>query len=308
MPSTDIAEALQQHGYAVVRGFLGDGDIPDSLLRFLEGAEKFHDGVIGDLPAADMQRIQARIAATVPAVAAAMGLAIAVDRFGYCAIRIRESHAAPSLRLPFDQHRDPKTAPGGALNWHLDHFSYFLHGDHRNYLICYMPVRKPDADLANVAIVADDVVARLDPQLHQRIQGRGALRFRCVEADTLDWFRLRFPGESLAIGDWYAIEDLYDASPGWKIGFDLEAHKVVPHLAVGDLLIMRADVIHRTHDAGCDRISVRCDALPAQAPRLDTLRGLLGITLRYPFMSRKRRYNIRLWLRQQWRKRLGRTA
>ncbi len=180
MPSTDIAEALHQHGYAVVRGFLGEGDIPDGLLRFLEGAEKFHDGVIGDLPAADMQRIQARIAATVPAVAAAMGLAIAADRFGYCAIRIRESHAAPSLRLPFDQHRDPKTAPGGALNWHLDHFSYFLHGDHRNYLICYMPVFKPDAGLANVAIVADDVVARLDPRLHERIQGprRAALPLR----------------------------------------------------------------------------------------------------------------------------------
>ncbi|MCW1777224.1 hypothetical protein NB693_23085 [Pantoea ananatis] len=135
-------------------------------------------------------------------------MAIAADRFGYCAIRIRESHAAPSLRLPFDQHRDPKTAPGGALNWHLDHFSYFLHGDHRNYLICYMPVRKPDAGLANVAIVADDVVARLDPDLHRSIQGRGALRFRCVEADTLDWFRLRFPGDAIAVGDWYAIEDL----------------------------------------------------------------------------------------------------
>jgi hypothetical protein len=261
-----------------------------------------------DFPAEGMLHLKARIESTIPEVADLMGLSIARDRFGYCAIRIKESHGAPTLRMPFDKNRDPKIAPGGALNWHLDHFSYFLHEDHKNFLICYVPVFKPESSLANVAIVGDDVVRELDPELHRRIQGRGALRFRCVEADTLEWFKLRFPGEDIVIGDWYAIEDMHDETPGWKIKVDLEKHKVVPELNVRDLLIMRADVIHRTNDAGCDRISVRCDAIPANGTRFGTLTGLMGLTLRYPFMSKKRQYNIRIWLKKEWSKRFKGSA
>jgi hypothetical protein len=308
MQARDIAEALRHRGYVVVRNFLSDTEVPDSLLASLASAEKFHDGVVVDVPPEGMRHLKTRIEDTIPQVAELMGLSIAPDRFGYCAIRIKESHAAPTLRLPFDRNRDPKTAPGGALNWHLDHFSYFLYQDHQNFLICYVPVLKPEPGLANVAIVADDVVRRLDPHLHQRIQGRGALRFRCVEADTLEWFKLRFPDDAIAIGDWYAIDDMDDATPGWKIQIDLEKYKVVPQLQVRDLLIMRADVIHRTNDAGCDRMSVRCDAIPANARRLETLGGLLGMTLQYPFMGGKRRYNIKLWLKREWRKRLRRGA
>ena len=90
-----------------------------------------------------------------------------------------------------------------------------------------------------------------------------------------------------------------------KIGIDLERHKVVPELDEGDLLVMRADVIHRTNDAGSDRISIRCDAVPLRAGRLGTLPGLLGLTLRYPFMGAKRRYNLRKWLGNAWMVRLS---
>lgn len=308
MQEKEIADELNHRGYTVVRNFLSGPEIPDSLLTQLAAAQKFHDGVIMDFPAEGMRHLKARIESTIPKVADLMGLSIAKDRFGYCAIRINESHGAPTLRKPFDKNRDPKIAPGGALNWHLDHFSYFLHEDHKNFLICYVPVFKPTPSLANVAIVGDDVVKALDPELHRRIQGRGALRFRCVEADTLEWFKLRFPGEEITVGDWYAIEDMYDETPGWKLKFDLEKHKVVPELNAGDLLIMRADIIHRTNDAGCDRISVRCDAIPANAARLETWRGLMGLTLRYPFMSQKRQYNIRIWLKKEWSKRIKRAA
>jgi hypothetical protein len=115
---------------------------------------------------------------------------------------------------------------------------------------------------------------------------------------------MRFPGQSIKVGDWFAIDDFDDSSPGFKLNIDLEAHKVVPELEVGDLLIMRADVIHRTHDAGSDRISVRCDAIPLNAARLDTWRGLIWLSVQYPFMGAKRRYNIAKWLRHEWPNRL----
>lgn len=306
MQTKEIVDDLRHQGYAVVRNFLSPDDVPESLVAYLTGAEKFHDGVITDVPADKMLPIQSRVQRTIPAVAERLGLAIDPHRFGYCAIRVKESHDAPTLRIPFDRNRDPKTSPGGGLNWHLDHFSYHLFGDHKNWLICYLPVFKPTLEAANLAILPDHVVKQCDPDLYRRIQGRGAMRFRQVEADTMAWFELRFPDEQLAIGDWFAIDDFDDSTPGWKIKIDLEQQKVVPQLNTYDLLIMRADVIHRTHDAGCNRISVRCDAVPANQPRLETWRGLIGMTLRYPLMGKKRQYNVGIWLGQEWRRRLKR--
>jgi len=179
-----------------------------------------------------------------------------------------------------------------------------VHVDHKNWLICYMPVVKPSKELTNLAIIPTHVVKALDPALQRSIEGRGAMRFRCVEADTIDWFKMRFPGQELNVGDWFAIDDYDDSTMGWKIDIDLEKEKVVPDLATHDLLIMRADVIHRTNDAGSDRISIRCDAVPFHAPKLDTWLGLLGLTLRFPFLGEKRRYNLSNWLRKEWAKRL----
>lgn len=302
MQADTIASELATRGYSIVRGFLSSADIPSTLVAYLESADKFHDGVINEIPGPEMAGVQQKIRGLIPDVARELGLEIDPDRFGYCAIRIRKADEPPTLRRPFDLHRDPKIAPGGVLNWHLDHFSYYLHRDHANWLICYMPVAKPYRQLANLAILPYDVLDAHDPALRARTSGRGAMRFRCVETDTLAWFRLRFPTLAPQAGDWFAIDDDDDGTMGWKIDIDLEQHKVVPELEEGDLLIMRADVIHRTNDAGSDRISIRCDALPSNAARLETRWGLLGLTLRYPFMGAKRRYNLTKWLVQRWTK------
>jgi hypothetical protein len=298
--ATAIAQELATRGYCVVGGFLSGTDISPGFIAHLESANKFFDGVITDIPAPEMAGIQKKIAALIPSVARELDLTISPDLYGYSAIRIRRTEDSPTVRKPFNVHQDPKIAPGGVLNWHLDHFSYYLHRDHTNWLICYMPVVKPSSKLANLAIIPKNVVEALDPELQRRIRGRGAMRFRCVEADTIDWFRLRFPSEALNVGDWFAIDDYEDSTMGWKIGFDLEQHKVVPELDEKDLLIMRADIIHRTNDADIDRISIRCDAQPAHAARLRTRLGLINLTLQYPFMGAKRRYNLKKWLQQAW--------
>ena len=298
------SKKINSKGFIVIKNFLAASDINPSLIQGLFGAEKFSDGVIKSIPNKQISSIHQRIKDAIPNIAKALELSIALDRFGYCAIRIEQSSSAPVLRTPFNSHQDPKVAPGGVLNWHLDHYSYYLNRDHTNWLICYMPIFKPSRHLANLAIVPTDVIKQHDPHLHQQIEGRGAMRFRCAEPDTLEWFKLRFPDQLIKVGDWFAIDDYDDASPGFKLNIDLEAHKVVPELEVGDLLIMRADVIHRTNDAGSDRISVRCDAIPSNAPRLDTWRGLVWLSLQYPFMGAKRKYNVGKWLRNEWAQRL----
>jgi len=302
MQATAIARELATQGYSIVRGFLSDTDISPAFIAHLESANKFFDGVINDIPGPEMASIQKKIGALIPDVARELGITISPGLYGYSAIRIQHAEGPPALRKPFNVHQDPKIAPGGVLNWHLDHFSYYLHRDHTNWLICYMPVVKSSRKLANLAIVPKNVVEALDPELQERIQGRGAMRFRCVEEDTVEWFKLRFPEQAIQIGDWFVIDDFEDSTMGWKINFDLEQHKVVPELDEKDLLIMRADIIHRTNDAGIDRISIRCDALPVQAAKLSTRLGLLNLTLRYPFMGAKRRYNLKKWLKQAWRR------
>lgn len=301
----DIARDIAEKGYAVVPGFLSDSDVGDGLLQFLAGAPKFADGVINGIPDEEMSAIRAKIEAFIPEVAALAGLSISRDRFNYCAIRIQQAHGPAVVRRPFDPHRDPKVAPGGVLNWHLDHFSYYLYGDHRNWLICYMPVVKPSPELSNLAIIPADLLEAEDPALARRIRGRGAMRFRRVETDTMDWFRMRFPGQRFEVGDWFAIDDFDDASMGWKIVIDLERSKVVPALREHDLLLMRADVIHRTNDAGSDRISIRCDGMPLRARQIESLPGLVKLTAALPFLGRKRRYNLRNWVKDQWKKRFG---
>jgi len=305
MRSDTIARELATQGYSVVPQFLSGTDISPEFIAHLESANKFRDGVIYDIPGTQMAGIQSKVVALIPEVAKELGITINSEVYGYSAIRIQRTEEPASLRKPFTVHSDPKTAPGGVLNWHIDHFSYYVYRDHTNWLICYMPVAKPSRKLANLAIIPKNVVEDLDPDLARRIQGRGAARFRCVESDTIDWFKLRFPNETIQIGDWFAIDDYDDSTMGWKIKLDLERHKVVPELAEKDLLVMRADVIHRTHDAGTDRISIRCDAMPLHAAKINTRLGLLGLTLRYPFMGAKRRYNLKNVIKQGWRLGLG---
>lgn len=298
---------LKRQGFQVIKNFLHPSDVSPEFIEYLKTADQFVDGVISDIPSQYMTQIQKRISEFVPDIANDLNLSVSNTNFGYSAIRVTKSNSEPILRKPFNLHQDPKVSPGGVLNWHLDHFSYYLHGDHTNWLICYMPILKPHKKLTNLAIVPRDVVELQDPNLHRKITGRGAMRFRCVEVDTFEWFQARFPNLTFQVGDWFAIDDYDDSSMGFKLQMDLEAHKVVPELEPFDLLIMQADLIHRTNDAECDRISVRCDTIPVKSAFLGTWIGLIFLTLQYPLMGSKRKYNLKKWIVREWRLRLRST-
>ena len=293
-----VGADLSSDGYAIIPNFLSSADISNGLVDWLKSASKFKDGVITEIPPQFMGAIQNHIQSVIPQVAQAARVDIHPDRYSYCAIRLQQAKDNQAeLRQPFTLHRDPKVAEGGVLNWHLDHFSYYLYQDHANWLICYIPILKSDPALANLGIIPYGTLKQLDPKTYTLVEGRGAMRFRCVEEDTFPWFQMRFPSEVISIGDWYAIDDFNDFTMGWKVGFDLEQHKVVPHLSQFDLLIMKADVIHKTNDAGINRISVRCDAMPKHAIDLESWLNILKIIFRLPFISKKHRYNLVNWLK-----------
>ncbi len=292
----NCAQAIEEQGFAVIRKLVDAATFSPEFIEYLNATPKIFDGTIGAFDSPVIDTISSKLQEYLIPIASTLGLAVSTQHFGVCAIRIKKDMAPPRLQRPFSLHKDPKIAPGGALNWHLDHYSYFIHKDHTNWLICYLPVLKPERSISNVSIIPTNVLRERDPYTHEAIKGRGAMRFRKVEVDTLEWFEHRFqshPGPR--IGSWWAVDDYDDSSMGWELRLDLEECKQTPQLDVGDLLIMRADVIHRTEDSLSDRIAIRCDAIPPHAalPAAEIAKRLQS---EINEMGTKRRYSVLRWL------------
>ena len=93
-------------------------------------------------------------------------------------------------------HQDVQYFANGALDWHLDHYTYFEHRDHINYLICYMPIYKPRKNTSNLDLIPYDKLLIADEKTYHLSKGRGAMRLREVNHVNMNWFLQRFPDQS----------------------------------------------------------------------------------------------------------------
>lgn len=292
----EINQDLNKKGFFIIKNFLNKSDISSSFLFHLKKKRKFVDGVIHGINTKYYSSVNEKVKKIAKNLNN-KNLNISDKNFCYACIRIKKhNREKPKLIKPFNINKDPKILPGGVLNWHIDHFTYFFHNDHKNYLICYIPILKSDPKKSNVAIVPYDVLKRKDINTYKRIKDRGAVRFRKVEKDTQHWFDMRFNLKT-KINNWYAIDDYTDGSPGWKLNTDLEKIKIVPKLKLYDLLIMKADVIHKTNDAKIDRIAIRCDILPKDSFYEQSLIGFFVICLKYFFQTKKSKYNLKRYIK-----------
>ncbi len=291
-----ITNNLKSNGYFVIKNFIKKKDLDKNFLSYLKKKDKFVDGVIHGIDNKFYNKINERISILASKLKSKT-LDISEEKFCYFSIKIKKSkNKKPKLIKPFNIFKDPKVLPGGILNWHIDHYTYYFHKDHKNYLICYLPVLKPSKYHSNVAIIPYNILKKKDFNTFKKIKHRGAVRFRKVEQDTKPWFDLRFKKKT-KVGNWYALDDYMDNVDGWKVNLDLEKNKVVPKLNLYDLLVMRADVIHKTNDALTDRIAIRCDILPNQAKYEQSFIGFLNICLKYYFETDKSKYNLRRYIK-----------
>ena len=290
-----ISKNLEKKGYFVIQNFLDQSDINQSMINYLKKKNLFVDGVIHGIN----KKFYININKKIEAISRKLNnknLNISHKNFSYTSIKVKKSITKKTkLIKPFNIFKDPKILPGGVLNWHIDHFTYFFHNDHKNYLICYIPIFKKNSKYSNVAIIPYDVLKKEDHHTFKRIRDRGAVRFRKVEKETKPWFDMRF-NKNTIIGNWYALDDYIDHTQGWKLKIDLESKKIVPKLNVNDLLIMKADVIHKTNDAKIDRISIRCDILPKNAFYEQSILGFFKICLKYFFQTKKAKYNLKKYI------------
>jgi hypothetical protein len=291
-----IKKNLNKKGFFIIKNFLSSSDLDKNFINYLNKKKKFVDGVIHGLNT----RFYINIDKKIKKISQGLhnkDLNISSNKFCYSSIRIKKT-TNPKAKLikPFNIYKDPKVSPGGALNWHIDHFTYYFHNDHKNYLICYMPILKSNRKYSNVAIVPYDVLKKDDINTFKKIKDRGAVRFRKVEKDTKPWFDLRF-NQPTKINDWYALDDYADNTQGWKMKIDLEKKKIVPKLNLNDLLIMKADVIHKTNCAKIDRIAIRCDMLPKNSFYEQSFMGFFNICLKYFLQTKKTQYNLKRYIK-----------
>lgn len=124
-----------------------------------------------------------------------------------------------------------------SLHWHQDFdLDYRLTGDHLDYLNFWMPLHKPRADSANLAIIPRDTLQVAYPEAARRAQGLGGARWVVEQGVT-----------TLYLG-------LDATQPEARFEVDLERLAVVPQVCQGDLLVLRGDTLHRTQD--CDTLRV----------------------------------------------------
>jgi hypothetical protein len=159
----------------------------------------------------------------------------------------------------------PTGKNGVLFPWHQDHEPYYMNELNYNYLNFYIIVEKEQIENANLALVpfnslSNDLVKLLEKR-GGTIYGSG----KNIKERTLSLCE-KYNTESFgSIGinkmDSYDFV-IRDSMTGLiaPLPINFEDIKEIPQLQVGDMLIMRGDLIHRTQNNLCNRLalSLRC--------------------------------------------------
>ena len=127
------------------------------------------------------------------------------------------------------------------FDWHQDHEPFWWAQDSYNHLNFWMPVIKPDPLSSGLSIIPFSRLLSADRELTTKyILKRGATRYKISDDSTT----------------------ILDDNTGLKhrLNIDISSIAVEPKVDVGDLIILRGDVIHRTQDTDNLRVSlgIRC--------------------------------------------------
>ena len=123
---------------------------------------------------------------------------------------------------------------GVNFEYHQDHESWFLYGDHTNYLNIWIPVIKPSVELTNVVVIDLIRLTNDHPEL-EFLKNYGATRFKAGSTSRI-----------------------FDDNTGTEIelNFNLNDYSECPQLEQGDALVMRGYCIHKTQDTSTNRVAI----------------------------------------------------
>ncbi|MGH9238281.1 MAG: phytanoyl-CoA dioxygenase family protein [Vicinamibacterales bacterium] len=222
-PANDTAGAvdftpLQTRGFVVVSGFLTLDEV-QRLRADFEGQPVDAGNKnysLTPVSGAANEHMQRRVADVLRSVTATTDLRVDLPRGG--------AYFATGAKR------------GVFFSWHQDHESFFETQNHYDYLNFYIPIVKPRVDKSNLCVVPFDVLQREFPKTYKYTVRGGATRF----------------GQ---LGRWQVSAHDDGCTVHFMRG-RLDLIAATPHLAAGDLLLMRGDVIHRTQDAETERVAL----------------------------------------------------
>jgi hypothetical protein len=126
-----------------------------------------------------------------------------------------------------------------ALGWHTDFLTDYVNQGAYHYLNFWIPVIKPDPTRSGLAIVPMDRLAREIPRAFELSLGRGAASYQ------RDRFVFDRDGQIIEVPSMVGPDALCE----------------IPTLRVGDALVVRGDVFHRTQDVETHRVALSIRAV-----------------------------------------------
>jgi hypothetical protein len=128
------------------------------------------------------------------------------------------------------------------FKWHQDHECFYRWQDMYNAINCWVPIVKDTPRQSGIDIIPHDILFEKYPDFFKNyIVGRGAKKFYITRTNTTD-MRDDYQGNLL------------------RLPFNLNDLSITPEVTVGDILVIRQDVIHKTQDTIDNRVavSIRC--------------------------------------------------
>jgi hypothetical protein len=127
-------------------------------------------------------------------------------------------------------------------SWHTDCTPFYMWQDYYNSINCWIPIIKPNPDQSGIDIIPHDILSQQYPDIYKnKIKGIGAQQLFAQDDGTTI---------------------LKDNNNGTStvLPFNVNQFSITPTLNVGDLLIMRHDIFHKTQDTIDYRlaIAIRC--------------------------------------------------
>ncbi len=126
----------------------------------------------------------------------------------------------------------------GVHDWHQDSLTYYLYQTHKNFVIFWTPIIKPTPSFGNLSLFPYGEFKKADEELFKRRKDKGAAHF--YQKGSQNIFHLTDSGQDSIL----------------NVNFNLNELQVTPHVEVGDVLVMKGDLFHRTQIKSSDRVAI----------------------------------------------------
>jgi ectoine hydroxylase-related dioxygenase (phytanoyl-CoA dioxygenase family) len=126
----------------------------------------------------------------------------------------------------------------GQLTWHQEHGSYFFTQTGYNHLLFWIPIIKPTPSQSGLMVIPHDRLLKRDSEFFNKyIYGKGANDF----AELLDGI---------------TVVTCCDSNDVVTLDFNISELKEILSVDVGDLIIMRGDLIHASQENTGFRVAI----------------------------------------------------